>query len=65
MGPGFSMPSMLLRKLCTYARENLSYRAFRELGRVQRTMFYLRLISAPGIRRAIRAETTKIEAYND
>jgi TnpA family transposase len=56
---------MLLRKLGTYARENLSYRAFRELGRVQRTMFYLRLISAPGIRRAIRAETTKIEAYND
>jgi TnpA family transposase len=65
MGPGFSMPSMLLRKLGTYARENLSYRAFRELGRVQRTMFYLRLISAPGILRAIRAETTKIEAYND
>ena len=65
MGPGFSMPSMLLRKLGTYARENLSYRAFRELGRVQRTMFLLRLISAPGIRRAIRAETTKIEAYND
>ena len=28
-------------------------------------MFFLRLISAPGIRRAIRAETTKIEAYND
>ena len=62
---GRVMPSMLLRKLGTYARKNLLYRAFRELGRIQRTMFLLRLISAPGIRRAIRAEITKIEAYND
>ena len=40
------------------------YRAFRELGRVQRTLFLLWLIpSTPGVRRTIRAETTKIEAY--
>jgi TnpA family transposase len=62
---GRVMPSMLLRKLGTYARENSLYRAFREVGRVQRTLFLLRFISAPGVRRAIRAETTKIEAYND
>ena len=62
---GRVMPSMLLRKLGTYAGENQLYRAFRELGRVQRTLFLLRLISTPGVRRTIRAETTKIEAYND
>ena len=56
---------MLLRKLSTYAGENQLYRACRALGRVQRTLFLLRLISTPGVRRTIRAETTKIETYND
>ena len=34
-------------------------------GRVERTLFLLRFISSVDIRRAIRAETTKIEGYND
>ena len=59
------MPSMLLRKLGTYSRQSLLYRAFRELGRVERTLFLLRFISNAEVRRVIRAETTKIEAYND
>ena len=62
---GRVMPSMLLRKLGTYSRKNLLYRAFRELGRVERTLFLLRFISNSNIRHTIRAETTKIEAYND
>jgi TnpA family transposase len=62
---GRVMPSMLLRKLGTYNRRNLLYRAFRELGRVERTLFLLRFFSNIEIRRAIRAETTKIEAFND
>ena len=62
---GRVMPSMLLRKLGTYNRRSLLYRAFRELGRVERTLFLLRFISSAEIRRTIRAETTKIEAYND
>ena len=62
---GRVMPSMLLRKLGTYSRKNLLYRTFRELGRVERTLFLLRFISNSNIRRTIRAETTKIEAYND
>ena len=41
------------------------YRAFRELGRVERTLFLLRFISSVDVRRTIRAETTKIEGYND
>jgi len=59
------MPSMLLRKLGTYNRRSLLYRAFRELGRVERTLFLLRFFSNMEVRRVIRAETTKIEAYND
>jgi TnpA family transposase len=62
---GRVMPSMLLRKLGTYNRKSLLYRAFRELGRVERTLFLLRFISSAEVRRVIRAETTKIEAYND
>ena len=58
-------PSMLLRKLGTYNRRSLLYRAFREIGRVERTLFLLRFISNTDIRRTIRAETTKIEAFND
>jgi len=44
---------------------SLLYRAFRELGRVERTLFLLRFFSSAEVRRGIRAETTKIEAYND
>jgi len=39
--------------------------AFRELGRVERTLFLLQYISQPQTRQAIRAETTKIESFND
>jgi TnpA family transposase len=59
------MPSMLLRKLGSYSRKSLLYRALRELGRVERTLFFLRYISRTEVRLLIRAETTKIEAYND
>ena len=62
---GRVMPSMLLRRLTAYNRKNLLYRAFRELGRVERTLFLLRFISNAELRRVIRAETTKIEAYNE
>ena len=62
---GRVMPSMLLRRLGTHSRRGLLYRAFRELGRVERTLFLLRFISSAEVRRTIRAETTKIEAYND
>ena len=62
---GRVMPSMLLRKLGTYKRRGLLYRAFRELGRVERTLLLLRFFSNVEIRRTIRAETTKIDAFND
>ncbi|MEC5383980.1 Tn3 family transposase, partial [Aurantimonas sp. C2-6-R+9] len=62
---GLVTPSMLLRKLGTNSRKNRLYQAFRELGHVERTLFLLRYISDPQTRRTIRAETTKIESYND
>ena len=62
---GLVMPSMLLRKLGSYNRKSRLYLAFRELGRVERTLFLLRYLPIVELRRTIRAETTKIESFND
>ncbi len=62
---GKILPSILLRKLGSHSRQNKLNKAFRELGRVERTMFLLRYISQADFRRSIRAETTKVESYND
>lgn len=61
---GKVLPSMLLRKLGSKGRKNKLYRAFRELGRVERTIFLLRYISESDLRFNIRAETTKIESFH-
>jgi len=61
---GKILPSTLLRKLGSHSRQNRLNRAFRELGRVVRTLFLLRYISEADLRRSIRAETTKVESYN-
>jgi TnpA family transposase len=55
---------MLLRKLGNYSRKNKLYQAFRELGRVIRTIFLLRFISDPKFRQQITAMTNKVEAYH-
>ena len=57
---GKVLPSMLLRRLNSHNLRNKLYRAFRELGRVTRTMFLLRYISETDLRHTIRAETTKV-----
>ncbi|NOI26770.1 Tn3 family transposase [Vibrio mediterranei] len=62
---GKVLPSMLLRRLNSHNRRNKLYRAFRELGRVMRTLFLLRYISEEDLRHTIRAETTKVESYNN
>lgn len=54
----------LLRKLGNYSRKNRLYQAFRELGRVVRTLFLLRYISDLPLRQQITASTNKAEAYN-
>jgi TnpA family transposase len=55
---------MLLRKLGNYSRKNKLYQAFRELGRVIRTIFLLKFISDQKLRQQITATTNKVEAYN-
>jgi TnpA family transposase len=62
---GKVLPSMLLRKLSSYGRNNKLYRAFREVGRVARTLFLLEYISDKALRRRIHASTTKVESFND
>ncbi len=55
---------ILLRKLGNYSRKNKLYQAFRELGRVIRTIFLLKFISDQKLRQKITATTNKVEAYN-
>jgi TnpA family transposase len=58
-------PSMLLQKLGVYSRKNKLYLAFRELGRVIRTLFLLEYISSKPMRMEIRGAMTKIESFNN
>ena len=62
---GRMTPSTILRRLGSESRKNKLYFAFRELGRVIRTMFLLKYISNPDMRRAIHAATNKSEQFND
>ena len=56
--------STILRKLCSKSRKNKLYFAFRELGRVQRTIFLLNYINDPDMRSMIQAATCKSEEFN-
>lgn len=56
--------TLLLRRLGTESRKNNIYKAFRELGRVIRTITLLRFVSEPGLRQEITAATNKAEAFN-
>ena len=58
------MPSTILRRLATYSRKNKLYFAFRELGRVVRTIFLLNYMSSLELRHTIQAATNKSEAFN-
>ena len=61
---GKVLPSMLMQRLGVYSRKNNLYKAFSELGRVERTIFLLEYMSDTDMRQQIRAETTKVESYN-
>ena len=61
---GRLLPSAILRRLATYSRKNRLYFAFRELGRVIRTIFLLRYLSSIELRRVIQAATNKSEHFN-
>ena len=61
---GRLLPSAILRRLATYSRKNRLYFAFRELGRVIRTIFLLRYLDSIELRRTINAATNKSEHFN-
>lgn len=54
----------LLRRLSTYSRRNNFYKAFREVGRVIRTIALLRFLSDAQLRTRTTAATNKVESYN-
>jgi len=56
--------SAILRRLGTYSRKNKLYFAFRELGKVIRTIFLLKYIGDVELRRLIQSETNKSEQFN-
>jgi len=62
---GCISPSTILRKLGTASRKNKLYYAFRELGRVVRTVFLLEYISNDELRRIIQGAQNKCEGFNN
>lgn len=61
---GKILPSTILRKLGNYSRKNRLYFAYRELGRVVRTIFLLKYISDQELREKIHANTNKVESFH-
>ena len=56
--------STILRKLGTYSRKNKLYLAFRELGRVVRTVFLLNYIASIELRQIIDTATKKSDWWS-
>ncbi|MBF0367725.1 MAG: Tn3 family transposase [Oligoflexia bacterium] len=61
---GKIIPSTILRKLNTKSKKNKLYFAFRELGRVIRTIFLLKYLDDRKLRTTIQAATNKSESFN-
>lgn len=57
--------STVLRKLCSKSRKNKLYYAFRELGRVVRTIFLLKYMDDLNCRQTIQSGTCKSEEFNE
>ena len=53
-----------MRRLSSNSRKNQTYKAFREVGRVMRTVALLRFLADSGLRARVTAATNKAEAYN-
>jgi len=57
-------PSTILKKLGTFTRKNKLYQAFRELGRVIRTVYLMKYMGDVELRSTIQSATNKSEGYN-
>ncbi|WP_405779131.1 Tn3 family transposase [Streptomyces sp. NBC_00859] len=56
--------STLLKRLRSGSKKNATYAAFREVGRVIRTVQLLRYLSDAPLRRRVTAATNKVESFN-
>jgi TnpA family transposase len=56
--------TLLLRRLRSGSNKNATYTAFREVGRVIRTIALLRFCSDAPLRRRVTAATNKVESFN-
>ncbi|MFJ9434537.1 Tn3 family transposase [Streptomyces sp. NPDC101490] len=56
--------SALLKRLRSGSKKNATYAAFREVGRVIRTVQLLRYLSDAPLRRRVTAATNKVESFN-
>jgi hypothetical protein len=54
----------LMRRFSSNSRKNQIYKAFRECGRVMRTVALLRFLADSGLRARVTAATNRAEAYN-
>ncbi|MEU0679932.1 Tn3 family transposase [Streptomyces albogriseolus] len=61
---GVISSSTLLKRLRSGSKKNATYAAFREVGRVIRTVQLLRYLSDPALRRRVTAATNKTESFN-
>lgn len=61
---GKVLPSIILKKLGSKGKQTKIYKAFRELGRVQRTLFLIDYLSEVDLQRTITTATVKIESFN-
>jgi TnpA family transposase len=58
---GVVAPSVMLKKLAAYRRQNKLDLALQELGRIERTLFMLDWLESPDLRRACHAGLNKGE----
>jgi hypothetical protein len=61
---GTVAPSILMRRLAAYPKQNALAKTLREIGRLERTLFTLDWISDPALRRRTNTGLNKGEARN-
>lgn len=61
---GYVRPSTLLKRLNSYARQHPLYKALRDLGRLYKTDFILRVVADPELRASGESILTRVEHGN-
>jgi hypothetical protein len=61
---GNTSARLLCLRLSSYARQNILYRALREVGRIFKTRFIMRYYDEVGFRRRINAGLNRMEHFN-